>query len=644
MIQFFRNLFSSKIGAVFALLFVVLIFFAFALADINAPGGMFSSSNAIATVGDQEITEEQITDRLNQRLQAIRQQQPGVDMNILVQQGELDNLIDTYARIFAMRQFAEDNGLVFTKALVDAAIASDPNFRGLTGEFDETAFRQILAARGITEANVREDLTFQLVERLVLRPIQSGFVTAAAARPIAELFLERRRGRIAAVPAEAMPDGDPPTAEQLQRYYNDNIDRYTLPERRAVRYAAFDLSNVDVPDPTEEQVRAYYRENQDEYGGTQTRTLYQVILPSEGEANAFYRAVNGGTDFAAAARERGFSSSAITVSNVTQEVYARQSDEAVARAAFGADEGALVRPVESDLGWHVVRVNTITTRDATPLAAVRPEITQALREELSQQALAEFYLEIENAIEDGASFEEVVEAKGLQVRNSPLVTPGGVSPTRPDYRPDPELGPVLQLAFQMDEDDDPELVAITQDERFALVDVTQVAQTGPQPLQRIREIVSAQYVAERANRRARRVADGIVEKVNDGTPLTEAMAEAGVTLPPPEQVAMSRAQLLQMGENIPAPLELLFQMATDTAKLIRLPQDRGWFIVILDEIIASDEELPDGLIEQTREEFATITGNEYAQQFVNAVLADYPLTRDEAAIEALGARLTGRAP
>ncbi|MEQ9663200.1 MAG: SurA N-terminal domain-containing protein [Parasphingopyxis sp.] len=102
MIQFFRNLFSSKIGAVFALLFVVLIFFAFALADINAPGGMFSSSNAIATVGDQEITEEQITDRLNQRLQAIRQQQPGVDMNILVQQGELDNLIDTYARIFAM--------------------------------------------------------------------------------------------------------------------------------------------------------------------------------------------------------------------------------------------------------------------------------------------------------------------------------------------------------------------------------------------------------------------------------------------------------------------------------------------------------------------------------------------------------------
>ncbi|MEQ9662828.1 MAG: peptidylprolyl isomerase, partial [Parasphingopyxis sp.] len=214
----------------------------------------------------------------------------------------------------------------------------------------------------------------------------------------------------------------------------------------------------------------------------------------------------------------------------------------------------------------------------------------------------------------------------------------------PDYRPDPELGPVLQLAFQMDEDDDPELVAITQDERFALVDVTQVAQTGPQPLQRIREIVSAQYIAERANRRARRVADGIVEKVNDGTPLTEAMAEAGVTLPPPEQVAMSRAQLLQMGENIPAPLELLFQMATDTAKLVRLPQDRGWFIVILDEIIASDEELPDGLIEQTREEFATITGNEYAQQFVNAVLADYPLTRDEAAIEALGARLTGRAP
>lgn len=643
MIQFFRNLFSSKIGAVFALLFVVLIFFAFALADINAPGGMFSSSTSLASVGGEEIREDQITDLMNRQLQQIRQTQPGVDMNMIIDQGAIDEAIEFFARVVAMRQFAEEHGLTLTKALVDARIASDPAFRGLTGEFDENTFRQVIAAQNMSEAQLREQLGMNLIDRLVLSPVRSAFVSEAVARPIARLFFEQRQGRITAIPAAAMPQGDPPTNEQLNRYYRDNIGRYTLPERRAVRYAIFSRDLIPEVTPTEEQVRTYFRDHQDEYGGTQSRSLHQVILPSEEAARAFYRAVNGGTDFAAAARERGFSPSSTAVANVGREAFARQTNDAVARAAFAAEEGALVQPVRSNLGWHVIRVDTVTRRDATSLASARPAIMQALGEQLNEEALANFYVEIETAISDGASFEEVVQSKGLTIRTTPLLTPAGQSPTRPEYRPNPELGPILQLAFQMDEDEDPQLVEVEAEQRFALVDVTQIAQTAPQPLARIREDVADQYILERANRRARRVADGIVEKVNDGTSLAEAVRAAGVSLPAPEQVSMSRAQLLQLGENIPAPLELLFRMATDTAKLVRLPLDRGWFIVVLDSIENPSETLPPELVTQTRDQFAEITANEYAQQFVNAVLADYPLERNEEAIAALGARLTGRA-
>ncbi|NNC72499.1 MAG: hypothetical protein HKN78_06430, partial [Sphingomonadaceae bacterium] len=261
----------------------------------------------------------------------------------------------------------------------------------------------------------------------------------------------------------------------------------------------------------------------------------------------------------------------------------------------------------------------------------------------ANEALAEFYLEIENGLDDGASFEEVVEGQGLTIETTPLLAPNGLNPQQPDFRPDADLLPILQAAFTMGEDEDPLVVPLEQDRRYAMVDVTQIARSAPQPLARIRELVARQFVLDRANRRAQQIAARIAEQVNDGTSLSEATSAAGVTLPPPQAAQASRQQIAQMGPNVPAPLRLMFRMAADTAKLVRLPADQGWFVVVLESIESSAEGVTDELVAQTQQQFSQITSNEYAEQFVNALLADEPLVRNEEAIEALANRLTGRA-
>lgn len=643
MIQFFRNMFSSKIGVVIAILFIGLIGLAFALADINAPGNMFAGGDdEIATVGDEAITEEPVFRLANRAVANAREEQPGFDMQAFMAQGGLEEVIDQYARAIALGAFATENGLLFGKEMIDRAIADTPAFQGLSGQFDEQTFRQVLQQQNLTEEEVRDQLREQRLFRLLIGPAATGAqMTDSAIRPYAELLFERRRGQVIAVPSAAMGQGEPPTSAQINAYYQDNIERYTLPERRAVRYAVFTRDQLNVPAPSDEQIRAYYEDNEATYGGSEARQLRQIVLPSEEQARAFYREVSGGTDFAAAASQRGFSDSATLVEADSEDSFARSTSDAVAEAAFGAAQGELTEPARSDFGWHVIRVESIDSRAGQSLAAVRTEIAEQLRAEATDEALANLYLEIENAVESGANFAEVVEAQGLTSRTTPLVAPNGRSPENPSFTPPPELPPVLELAFTMEADDDPLLVAIEDDQQYALVDVTEVARSAPQPLQAIRQLVTRDFIVERAARRARNVAAGIAGRINEGQEVSEAIAAAEVDLPPPQPAETTRQAMSQL-QNVPAPLQLMFRMAEDTAKLVRLPAGQGWFVVVLDEIEIDRDQVTPQVLAASRRQFGQVVANEYAEQFVDAIMEDYPLERDEEAIQALADRLTGR--
>ncbi|QLC24352.1 hypothetical protein HFP57_04460 [Parasphingopyxis algicola] len=643
MITFFRRLFSSKLGLLFAMAFVALIGLAFALADVSAPGGGFlgGGGTTVASVDGTEVDDERMFQLMTRALQNAREEQPGLDMTALIEGGGLDQAIDQYMQGEALSAFASDNGLLISKRLIDAAIAEVPAFQGLTGNFDEASFRQVLAQQGLTEDEVRADLTRQTLVGLLLGPVTAGAqVPEAIARPYAGLLLEERSGQVAAIPSSAMPQGSPPTAEQLDSFYQENIRRYTLPERRSVRYAVFTLDQLNVPAPTDEQIREYYEANSDTYGGSQTRTFQQIILADEADAEAFYAAVNGGADFGEQAAQRGFSIPSTQISGATPESFERTTSERIAAAAFAADEGTLLEPMRSGLGWHVIRVADIVNRNATPLGSVRPEIVQTLREQAGNEALAQFYLDIENAIEDGASFEEVVDDKGLTIVSTPLLAPNGLAPQQPDYRPSADLPPILELAFTLDDDEDPVLVPVIENQRYAMVDVTEIARTAPQPLDSIRQFVTRDYMFDRAARRARAIATEIAAKVNDGMALSEAIAEADVPLPPPQPARATRQAISQAGANVPEPVRLMFRMAANTAKLVRLPQDQGWYVVVLDAIESDPDDVTPDLVQATRREFANVTANEYAEQFVNAVLGDYPIERNEEAVEALSERLT----
>ena len=120
------------------------------------------------------------------------------------------------------------------------------------------------------------------------------------------------------------------------------------------------------------------------------------------------------------------------------------------------------------------------------------------------------------------------------------------------------------------------------------------------------------------------------------------MAKEEVDLPPHDNIDMNREQLSSLGGRVPPVLALMFSMAEGTIKRLEAPQDNGWFVVELEDIETGTLADDDPLIAQVSNQLGQVVSEEYARQFARAIQAEVGVERNQVAIDAVEAQLTGR--
>jgi peptidyl-prolyl cis-trans isomerase D len=369
--------------------------------------------------------------------------------------------------------------------------------------------------------------------------------------------------------------------------------------------------------------------------------LSQVVLTSEAAARAFQQKLTAGTPFAQAAQQAGFAPGDIAVGVKSRDEFAKMSGPAVADAAFRAAKGAIVGPVRSGLGWHIVKVDEVKTIAATPLASVRAELAKQIETQKGQKALADLAAAIDAKVGEGASFEQVVRERHLAVAETPPVTATGAAPDNPAWKAAPELVPLLKGAFQLGANEPPQVAPIVPNQRYALVSVAQVVAAAPPPLAKIQAQVKADLIDRRAADRARAVAQSIVSKINAGIAPADAFRQAGVALPPVQPLSAVRRDVARQGQQVPVPLQMLFTLPRGKARMAPAPDNRGWVVVYLDKIVPGDASKEAGLAEAVRSQFTPVVGDEYVQQLLGAIRGTVKVRRNEAALAKLKGELMG---
>lgn len=642
MLLFFRRFFQSKVGIGITLAFLALIAFAFASSDVanTAMFGGVSGGDRVAVVGDERIDAAELAAAANNALDQARQTDPTLTMQAFIDRGGLDEVMAQLLQRNALATFAKRHGLRAGDRLVDSELLQIPAFRGVDGNFDADAFRAALGQRGLTEAAVREDLATGLLARQLLTPLTfSPVVPTSMVRQYASLLRERRQGAIVNLPSDAFAPSGNPTDAQLQAYYQEARSNYIRPERRVIRYASFGEEAIgQLEAPSAAQIAERYQRDRALYAPSERRRLTQLVAPTEDAARAIVAEVRGGKTLDAAATEKGLATTELAP--LTRAELASAASAAVAEAAFTAQQGALAAPARGSLGWYVLRVDAIDRQAGRTLEQSRAAIAATLREEQRREALADLTARLEEEFDSGRNLTEVAEELGLTVASTPPATADGRIYGRPGETVPAILGPILSVAFEMEEGE-PQLAAAANDETFVMFDVGDVTPSAVAPLAEIRQDVIADWRRDEGAKAAKAAADRIAERLASGTELTAAVAAERTNLPPVQNIDLNREELSRAG-RIPPSMALFFSMAEGTVKKLEAPDDAGWYVVQLDEVEAGEVAADDPIQLATLRQLGQVTGAEYVEQFIKAAQGEVGVERNEPAIAAVAAQLTGQ--
>lgn len=161
---------------------------------------------------------------------------------------------------------------------------------------------------------------------------------------------------------------------------------------------------------SEEAVQAAYDKEFADYAGEEERKASHILLKSKEEAEAVIAELDGGRDFAELAKEKSTGPSGPNGGELGYFTRGRMVPE-FEKAAFELEVGKhSAEPVETQFGWHVIKIEDARKQPAPDLADVRDRLRQQLLRTRYSEVLEE--LKAKTTIEVTAAEGETPAAGG----------------------------------------------------------------------------------------------------------------------------------------------------------------------------------------------------------------------------------------
>ncbi|WP_292289072.1 peptidylprolyl isomerase [Marivita sp.] len=156
-------------------------------------------------------------------------------------------------------------------------------------------------------------------------------------------------------------------------------------ERRAL-LAAQVIEGIVDDAVTDEAIQDYYNANYVEGEATEEYNASHILVGSQDEAAEIIEVLEGGADFAEVAAAESTGPSGPNGGQLGWFSAGMMVPE-FQTAVEDLEVGELSEPVETQFGWHVIKLNEKRTQQAPELEAVRAEIENALSQEVVTQTI-----------------------------------------------------------------------------------------------------------------------------------------------------------------------------------------------------------------------------------------------------------------
>ena len=421
-----------------AQIILALLIVPFAFFGVDSYFQRDAATPAVATVGGAEITRAEYDELLRLQQENMRQQMGrGFDPAIFDSPEVRYALVEQLVAQRLLRQRAADERFRVTDADVTRAIGEIEPFR-VDGQFSPDRYRALLRQRNKTPAMFESELRQDLLLAPLQEPIaMANIVARSAGERFVGLIEQQRQVASATIDAEPLAKGVKIDDAAVKTFYDQNQAAFNTPEQARIEYVLLSLPALAAQVSVDAaELRKQYEANVASYSKAEERSAAHILVAVKPDASDADKAAarKKAESLAQQARSAPAKFAELAKANSEDPGSAGQGGDlgSFARgsmvkpfedAVFAGKPGDIVGPVETEFGYHVIRVGNVDAGRTKTFDEVKGELEQQVRNNKAQARFAQAADQLQNLVyEQADSLAPVEKAIDVKVVTTPLLT------------------------------------------------------------------------------------------------------------------------------------------------------------------------------------------------------------------------------
>ena len=411
-------------------IFLALITLPFAFFGVDSYVRNAGTGDAVARIGDVKISQQQFQQALRDQQERLRTQMGAqFDAKMLdapeARKAILDDLVDKQLLTLEgtkKKMFASDDAIRRTINGIDA-------FK-VDGKFSQERYEAALRGQGMTpagfEARLRQDLTLQ---QLATAVSQSGVMARTVSDRILAIQAEKRDIQEFRLPLDAYLDKVQLADGAAKKFYDENSKQFEMPEQAKVEFVVLSMETVGASLAiSETEIKAWYDGHKDRYQQPEERRASHILMSSEklgkdkakAKADEVLKEVRKNpAAFADLAKRNsddpGSAAKGGDLGFIGRGMMVKPFEE----ATFSLKDGEISSVVETDFGFHVIKLTGMRAAKEKDLSEVKGEIEAELKKAAGSRKFAEAAEGFSNTVyEQSDSLKPVAEKFKLTIKQS----------------------------------------------------------------------------------------------------------------------------------------------------------------------------------------------------------------------------------
>ena len=544
MFDFIRKHTKITMGLLF-----LLIVPSFVLFGLDGYSQSKDKSPVVAKVDGQEILQSE-WDRAHLReVDKLKASMPSLDAKLLDSPEAKYATLERLVRDRVLTAAAAKSKLNTSDQRLARELQSNPDIAALRrpdGTLDMERYKQLLGAQGMSpemfEANVRTDLS---TRQVLMGVMGSGFASKVAADTALNAYFEKRDIQIARFATADYAAKLNPTDADLEQFYKANASLFQAPEQANIEYVLFDVETIKKSIViAEADLKSYYDQNVQRLSGKEERRASHILIASPKSAPEADRQKSKAkaTELAALVKKSPDTFADVARKNSQDpgsapaggdlDFFARDAMvKPFSDAAYAMKKGDVSDVVESEFGYHVIKLTDIKAPKQRTFEEMKPELEADVKRQQAQKKFTESAESFTNSVyEQADSLKPTADRLKLEIKTVTGITrqpPPGASGALANAK----FLNAIFAADTIEKKRNTEAVEVASNQLIA-GRVTQYTPARTRPLAEVKDIVRQRWLAQRGAEEARK----------DGIARLAAWKAAPATAVLPDTLAVSRDQ------------------------------------------------------------------------------------------------------